>query len=355
MNVGVFTAKRQPTKPVAPAGQANAASKPAEKKGPKLLDFINSRDFTGAVVLAEFLKSAGAATQSSGAVSSADNADQMNPSQILQWLGYSAFHLGDYQKALDAYKELLRLPDSDQMNYLYGACCCFYLGRYTEAEDMAMRCHSPPNHPLQLRILLHIAARSGDDTKISRYAAQMSTSSIEDQLSLAAAYFTRNRWQDAIDLYKPLLLEHRQLMALQVFIALCYYKLDYFETSNDVIQPYLQQHPDSAVALNVKACNLYKLYDGKSAESEVKRMAETSSTITDSPLLQHNLAVFQGGDNAPQVMPPLIGVLPEARINLVIHYLRRGQAFDAFELIKDMEPQTAQEYITKAVVFATGL
>lgn len=29
---------------------------------------------------------------------------------------------------------------------------------------------------------------------------------------------------------------------------------------------YLQQYPDSAVALNLKACNHFRLYNGKAAE-----------------------------------------------------------------------------------------
>lgn len=34
----------------------------------------------------------------------------------------------------------------------------------------------------------------------------------------------------------------------------------------EVLQAYLQQYPDSAIALNLKACNHFRLYDGKAAE-----------------------------------------------------------------------------------------
>lgn len=34
--------------------------------------------------------------------------------------------------------------------------------------------------------------------------------------------------------------------------------------------------------------------------------------------------VFRGGEGALQVLPPLIDVIPEARLNLVIYYLRQG-------------------------------
>ena len=34
--------------------------------------------------------------------------------------------------------------------------------------------------------------------------------------------------------------------------------------------------------------------------------------------------VFRGGEGALQVLPPLIDVIPEARLNLVIYYLKQG-------------------------------
>lgn len=76
--------------------------------------------------------------------------------------------------------------------------------------------------------------------------------------------------QEATDIYKQLLLEHREYLALNVYVALCYSKLDYFDVSSEILQAYLQQHPNSATAANLKACNLFKLYNGKAAETEIK-------------------------------------------------------------------------------------
>jgi intraflagellar transport protein 56 len=64
-------------------------------------------------------------------------------------------------------------------------------------------------------------------------------------------------------------------------------------------------------------------------------------------LIRHNLVVFRGGENAMQVLPPLTTMPPEARLNLVIYYLRSGETQEAFNLIKDLEPTTPQEYILK--------
>lgn len=58
----------------------------------------------------------------------------------------------------------------------------------------------------------------------------------------------------------------REFLALNVYVALCYYKLDYYDVSQEVLAVYLQQVPDSTIALNLKACNHFRLYNGKAAE-----------------------------------------------------------------------------------------
>ena len=90
-----------------------------------------------------------------------------------------------------------------------------------------------------------------------------------------AFWFTGCHWlavllQEATGVYKRLLLEHRDFLALNVYLALCYSKLDYFDVSSEMLEGYLQQYPDSAAAINLKACNLFKLYTGKAAEAEIK-------------------------------------------------------------------------------------
>ena len=62
--------------------------------------------------------------------------------------------------------------------------------------------------------------------------------------------------------------------------------------------------------------------------------------------------VFREGENALQVLPPLIDVFPEARLNLVIYYLKNEEYQEAFKYIKDLEPNASREYILKGVVYA---
>jgi intraflagellar transport protein 56 len=58
----------------------------------------------------------------------------------------------------------------------------------------------------------------------------------------------------------------RELLALNVYLAMCYHRLDYYDVSQEVLSSYVQMHPDSTVAINLKACNYYRLFNGKAAE-----------------------------------------------------------------------------------------
>jgi len=227
-----------------------APDKAKDKGGkiPDLQEFLSKRDYTGAISLLEFKKQS-------------DPSDHTN----LEWLAYSYFHFGEHKKAYDVYKELLRKPDPDPTYYTFSAACLFYMGRYKEAEEDALR---GPSTKLQTRILFHCAHKFNDESKLMTYHQQL-TESTEDQLSLASIHYLRSHFQEATDIYKRLLLENREYLALNVYVALCYCKLDYYDVSLEILAVYLQSHPDSALANNLKACNHFRLYNGKAAEAEL--------------------------------------------------------------------------------------
>lgn len=136
-------------------------------------------------------------------------------------------------------------------------------------------------------------------------------------------------------------------------MALCYYKLDYYDVSQEVLGIYLNQYPDSVIATNLKACNHFRLYNGSAAESELRTIVDQSANVGFGyDLVKHNLVVFRDGEGAMQVFPTLVDVVPEARLNLVIYHLRQEDTKEAYDLLKDLQPAVPQEYILKGVVNA---
>eukprot|EP00794_Sanderia_malayensis_P009225 gene9225-10198_t len=322
------------TKPAVGPGSAGTTREPKKKKKlPKVADFLDNRDFTGAITLLEFNRHTGKTTESTD-----------------EWIAYCSFHLGDYTKSMEEYLKIAKTNSSPDIMCNI-ACCQFMLGMYKEAEEYALK---GTKSKLQNRLMFHLSHKSNDEKRLMSYHSQLQDV-IEDQLSLASIHYLRSHFQEAIDIYKRILLDNRDYLALNVYVALCYYKLDYFDVSQEVLSVYLQHFPDSAVAVNLKACNHFKLYNGKAAEAELKALKEIASPSFNfaKDLIKHNFVVFRGGDGALQVLPPLLDALPEAKLNLVVYYLRQDDVVEAYNLIKDLEPTSASEYILKGVVNAT--
>ncbi|XP_013386725.1 intraflagellar transport protein 56-like isoform X2 [Lingula anatina] len=322
------------TKPATGPGSAGSTKETKKKKKlPKLEDFLQNRDYTGAITLLEFNRNSGKGNEETDL-----------------YIAYCAFHLGDYKRSMEEYERVVKREGSLPDVWTYLACCYFFLGMYKESDEA---CKKAPKSRLQNRLMFHLSHKFNDEKRLMGHHQSLQDI-IEDQLSLASIHYLRSHYQEAIDIYKRILLDNRDYLALNVYVALCYYKLDYYDVSQEVLAVYLQSYPDSAVAINLKACNHFRLYNGKAAEAELKAlqdMASPSFTFA-RDLIKHNLVVFRGGEGALQVLPPLIDVLPEARLNLVIYHLKQDDIGEAYNLIKNLEPTTPQEYILKGVVNA---
>ena len=116
---------------------------------------------------------------------------------------------------------------------------------------------------------------------------------------------------------------------MNIYIALCYYKLDYYDVSQEVLALYLQKYPRSIIAGNLRACNNYRLFNGTTAETELRNIIDSfpANFAYAKDLIRHNLVVFRGGEGAFQVLPLLLHSIPEAKLNLIIYYLKNGNVF----------------------------
>lgn len=202
---------------------------------PTLEELIASRDYTGAVTLLEFLNKTGDGNKNT-----------------LPWLAYSAFHLGDFKKAYDVYGDLLSGNDTDPSYHLYRAACLFYMEQFQEAVTEARQ---GPSNKLQNRILMHCAYKLNDDTLLNR-CLNNANGTPQDSLSVSALLFNRGEYQSATDEYQRLFKEYVEYDAINIYLAMCCYKLDHFKFALELVDTYLMKHPDSASAMNLKVCYL---------------------------------------------------------------------------------------------------
>jgi intraflagellar transport protein 56 len=209
----------------------SASSDDSKSKVLELEEYLHKRDFTAAVALLEFKR----------------HTDGRQV-KTLEWLAYCYFHNRDHEKALKLYRELLGGDDPDPMYHVYAAACLYYMGLYNDAQVAAS---AGPKCPLRTRLMFHISHKLGDEAQLMEYHQQLSEST-EDQLTLASIHYLRSHFQEATDIYKRLLLENRDFLALNVYVALCYSKLDYYDVSLEILSVLLQAYPDSAFSLNLK-------------------------------------------------------------------------------------------------------
>lgn len=80
-----------------------------------------------------------------------------------------------------------------------------FLGMYEESKEVLQK--APPSG-LKTRLNFHLSHKSGDESTLMEYHEQLQDV-LEDQLSLAAIHYLRAHYQEAIDIYKRLLLQNK--------------------------------------------------------------------------------------------------------------------------------------------------
>lgn len=187
----------------------------AEHDLPTWQDLLAKRDFLGAVTMLQ--------------VKSSDE----DPIKVKEWIAYCHFHAGQYEQACKVYEGLLKGIDPDPAYHTFKSACLFYMGKYDLAEASALK---GPESQLQQRVLVHCAHAAGIEEKLVEAHGKLEKRNVVDQLCLAAVHFRRSHFQEATDIYKRLLLENKTYLALNVFIALCYSRLDYYDISQEILK-----------------------------------------------------------------------------------------------------------------------
>jgi intraflagellar transport protein 56 len=150
---------------------------------------------------------------------------------------------------MDIYDELMKRNDYDRSIHAFKACCMYALCNYKEAKAEVQKAD---DSELKNRLLFQLAQKCGDENEIMSYHGALSNS-IEDQLCMAALHYLRSHFEEATEIYKKLLIENKDYHAINIYVALCYYKMDYYDVSLEILAVYLGLYPDSIVGVNLKA------------------------------------------------------------------------------------------------------
>ena len=308
----------------------------SQKKTYTKEEFIKNRDFEGAITLLEHEKLL--------------NRENIN-NQL--WLAYSYFHNGDFPSALEIYNNLMKKPNYDLNLHTYKACCLYALTKYKEGLEEAKKGISSE---LNNRVKFHLAFKLSQGQEVIDAHSKLNQNSIFYQLTLAALHYLKNEQEEAIEIYKKIYMD-KKYDALNIYLSMCYYKNEYFDIALDLVNHYISIHPDSIIAVNLKACIEYSS-NGNDKEAkkilfDLQEKTKQPDLIEDNDILRHNLSVFDTSDstsNKLKTFSNLLDIIPEARQNLIIYYLRNDQITQAYNLIKDMQPITTKDYILKAIV-----
>ncbi|OQS05571.1 hypothetical protein THRCLA_02326 [Thraustotheca clavata] len=317
---------------------AQKANQDKNKKKWDLDKYISNRDYTGAMTLLEF--------------QAQSNCTRLNR----LWQAYCCFYLGHYQLALQHYQNALNDQDEleqDIKDYLHLQCavCHLYLQAYDCVNDILMTClPSKISNPIlqahRFRLELVIAQRQDKSMTVASRLSQLLSASIPDQLTAAAILFRQRNFQGASDIYKRLAAKDEgKRAAIQVYLAMTYYCLEYYDVAMELLNTYLSFDPHSLVAQNLRACCLYHLADGFAAEQS---LSSTTIQTNGHVLLEHNLMAFR--DYSLNVWTSLFGIVPEALLNAAIYHLKRHQLQQAYMLLERLEPSQPIEYTLKGIV-----
>ena len=116
------------------------------------------------------------------------------------------------------------------------------------------------------------------------------------------------------------------MMALNVYISMCYYQMEYYDVAQKMINAYLKSYPDSPAALNLTYAITYRTYQGnKSPSIDLDKIPKSSLYPSIRAIVRHNSVVFRDGDGALQNLPSILDQVPEARLNMIIYYVKQSR------------------------------
>ena len=289
-----------------------------------ILEFVERRDFTGALTFIDFYLS---------------EAGQPPTPELLEWRAYCLFHTYEYAEAAQIYARLSTENDPDTLHALSAACSFFLDGDSDHALEFAKKCQ--PSSLLS-RLMMHLDTETTPDLELTS----------ENIISTAARLYSEGEVAEALSKLQCVLTYGVNYVTVFVFIAMCQFRLGNFEQADEALATYLEVESDSGLALNLKACIMARMLGREMAEAQLLQIRKFGSEVYQfmDAMLQNNMVVFSDGENGFDVLPKLMSVLPEARINLQILYARKGMFKEAKTIMDDNGAYETEQIMIHAAV-----
>ena len=121
---------------------------------------------------------------------------------------------------------------------------------------------------LNNRVRFHSAFKLSDGNEVLEAHQKLNQNSVPNELSLAALHYLKNEQEEAIEIYKKIFMD-KKYDALNIYLTMCYYKLEYYDIALDLVNHYLSIHNDSIIANNLKASIEYSSTGNEKAAKDI--------------------------------------------------------------------------------------
>eukprot|EP00698_Gefionella_okellyi_P021570 TRINITY_DN7021_c0_g6_i1.p1 TRINITY_DN7021_c0_g6~~TRINITY_DN7021_c0_g6_i1.p1 ORF type:complete len:809 (+),score=183.29 TRINITY_DN7021_c0_g6_i1:79-2505(+) len=268
------------------------------------------------------------------------------PTSLLRpWRAYCAFHAKNYKIAIQVLHEIIEHDGEDTVLRAYLAACYYHMGKFQQCLLELGDQDFPESscYALRTRIRLLVAARQKRMEDSALYRQRLGTS-YDDQLAIAACDFVIGDYDEAVERYTRMLQENGHFAALHVFLALCQFKMrNHLDTVLPCLEVYAAEHPTSLISCNLKACVAYVNASDPIAVLQTQFRLDNMEAISGKEHLELNIPVFKRDGSGLEAWSSLMEMFPEARLNMAVLHLQRGEPDEALQLIQSIHATRTDE------------
>lgn len=181
---------------------------------------------------------------------------QFNPRNraALSLLGYSNYHLQDFEAAADCYEQLTKIHPDVTAYKIYHAQALFKGNNYEMANKVCQTIEDPQYQEQIINLQIAIQYELEEVAQARTIADQLSPDSAESVITEGCLLFKEEKYDDARKKFEEAMHSSGYSCALAYNIALCYYKQKQLAPSlkhiADIIEKGVREHPELGVGSN---------------------------------------------------------------------------------------------------------